>query len=280
MNNNKSNVVGVGGLGGSGTRVLAQFLRTIGFHFGNDLNDALDNLTFTRLFKNPQYIYKCTPEEFNVRFSIFNKYMNFENLSTKDALLLLSASITNPHINTDFRFLLDLVKKIIFKPSDTDCNWCWKEPNTHLLLEKIVDALPHFKYIHVIRHGLDMALSENTNQLINWGEKYGIVANDNETREEMYQKQLNFWIASNTETLDLCKTLNIDHHVFNYSNIYSAPLEEFKMVSDFLDLTLSNSHTSKILNDIDRNLAKPKYTHEHFNKLSEDQLNGLKNLGF
>ena len=43
----------IGGIGGSGTRVVAGLLQQLGFDIGSDLNDSLDDLSFTALFKRP-----------------------------------------------------------------------------------------------------------------------------------------------------------------------------------------------------------------------------------
>jgi len=40
----------VGGLGGSGTRVIALMLERLGFFMGDDLNHAHDNMTLARGF--------------------------------------------------------------------------------------------------------------------------------------------------------------------------------------------------------------------------------------
>ena len=47
--------VAIGGVGGSGTRLIAQLLREAGFYLGGDLNPALDNRWFTLLFKRPDW---------------------------------------------------------------------------------------------------------------------------------------------------------------------------------------------------------------------------------
>jgi len=41
----------VGGVGGSGTRVVAEMLETLGLFIGDDLNDARDNMTLGRVFE-------------------------------------------------------------------------------------------------------------------------------------------------------------------------------------------------------------------------------------
>ena len=43
--------VAIGGIGGSGTRVVVEILQDLGYYVGDDLNPALDNLLFTLLFK-------------------------------------------------------------------------------------------------------------------------------------------------------------------------------------------------------------------------------------
>ena len=48
----------IGGVGGSGTRVLAEILSLFGFYLGNDLNGAKDNLVYTLLFKRPNWFYR------------------------------------------------------------------------------------------------------------------------------------------------------------------------------------------------------------------------------
>ena len=44
-------IIAMGGIGGSGTRACAQILLNAGYHLGSDLNEALDNLTFSLIFK-------------------------------------------------------------------------------------------------------------------------------------------------------------------------------------------------------------------------------------
>ena len=45
----------IGGLGGSGTRVVADIVLAQGWYLGQDLNRAKDNLLFTLLFKRPYW---------------------------------------------------------------------------------------------------------------------------------------------------------------------------------------------------------------------------------
>ena len=45
--------VAIGGVGGSGTRVIAAIVESLGFDPGANLNRPRDDLTFTVLFKRP-----------------------------------------------------------------------------------------------------------------------------------------------------------------------------------------------------------------------------------
>ena len=65
----------IGGLGGSGTRVVAQILRDVGIFMGTDLNGANDNLWFTLLFKRPK-ILTISDGEFNSWVRLFADRMS------------------------------------------------------------------------------------------------------------------------------------------------------------------------------------------------------------
>src|SRR5687767_12628130 len=57
----ESHPVGIGGIGGSGTRVGAALLQMLDFYIGDDLNQALDNLWFTLLFKRKAILSQTDP---------------------------------------------------------------------------------------------------------------------------------------------------------------------------------------------------------------------------
>ena len=68
----------VSGVGGSGTRIIAELLNKMGFYLGNDLNSANDNLLFTLLFKKPKWFMLNSNEksfEIYKRLNLFKKIM-------------------------------------------------------------------------------------------------------------------------------------------------------------------------------------------------------------
>ncbi len=63
----------IGGVGGSGTRVIAELLSKIGYYIGNDLNNASDNLLYTLIFKRPNWFRKTLEilKKFSVVLNFF-----------------------------------------------------------------------------------------------------------------------------------------------------------------------------------------------------------------
>lgn len=73
----KKGPVVIGGIGGSGTRIVAEILSRWGFYIGNDLNKFNDKLLYTLLFKRPKWYYKnChNHKEVNRGINLFHKIM-------------------------------------------------------------------------------------------------------------------------------------------------------------------------------------------------------------
>src|SRR5664279_1349779 len=68
---------GIGGVGGSGTRVGAALLQMLGYYIGDDLNGPLDNLWFTLLFKHRSVLLEAEPD-FRRLMSLFWSRMSGE----------------------------------------------------------------------------------------------------------------------------------------------------------------------------------------------------------
>jgi hypothetical protein len=62
MTSVRPHLVAIGGVGGSGTRVGAALPRELGYYTGDDLNESLDNLWFTLLFKRRAVLTESGPE--------------------------------------------------------------------------------------------------------------------------------------------------------------------------------------------------------------------------
>lgn len=165
--------VGIGGIGGSGTRVVAEFIRLIGYYIGDKLNDSLDNLWFTLLFKR-----RCALDEhlnfLSELFEIFRtRMLGVSNFSTdqRDIIRRLAGDERSQHsVELLIEWAASLSEET--KPVGGGQPWGWKEPNTHVLIDRFLEIVPQLRYFHVIRDPFYLAHSQNQNQLGMWGALY------------------------------------------------------------------------------------------------------------
>src|SRR5688572_2949935 len=119
----------IGGTGGSGTRVVAQLVRGLGVALGANLNEAGDAIEFGWLYDRH-----------------VNRYL--ENQIDQEAFEADLARAITSHLD----------------PA-AHARWGWKNPRSIYLLPLFDELIPGLTFVHVIRNGLDMALSPNQNQL-------------------------------------------------------------------------------------------------------------------
>src|SRR5262245_36162922 len=171
----------VGGVGGGGTRVVSQILDALGFELGPVSVPSLDNVLFTTFFTIPAVA--RAPREFkelDVFFherepwwDIFTKATTRERLTGEELqqVQTLVDRTLAPALSSSARLpegrkadLLGRVRQALdhcrTAADGSACDhrrWGWKEPNTSVFLPQIADRFPRMKYVHVMRHGLDMA---------------------------------------------------------------------------------------------------------------------------
>jgi hypothetical protein len=132
----------MGATGGSGTRVVARIVRNAGMYIGETgLNESED----------PLYI-----------ADFYDRWINawVEEGQTDDAEML-----------EDFR--TTLARHLVGLGQGAQI-WGWKEPRSIYLLPFFDRHLSHFRFLHVVRDGRDMAISSNQNQLRKHGELMGL----------------------------------------------------------------------------------------------------------
>lgn len=162
--------VAVGGVGGSGTRLVADVLRRLGFHLGGHLNAAGDALWFTLLFKYAG-VSGMDDDGFNLHADMLVAALTGGTPLDARALERLGelAATARPRHSLDqLRGSADTLAEAAARPAHGR-PWGWKEPNTHVVIERLWARLPRLRYVHVVRNGLDMAFSRNQNQLELWG---------------------------------------------------------------------------------------------------------------
>lgn len=220
----------IGGVGGSGTRLFAEAARFAGRRLEGDLNHALDNLWFTFLFKRPD---------------LFRSVATFADPFERELRLLAAGLDAKPPRPGDLPFLVARTAKAALRGSNHlgagRGKWpfgrmsrfigravssypkadAFKEPNASIFLRQFTSYFPNMKYVHVARHGLDMALSENQQMFHNWGRLYGLAPE----RDASPRQILKFWVGLNDEVVEVAREhLGPDRFFFaRYDDFVEAP---------------------------------------------------------
>lgn len=237
--------IAIGGLGGSGTRVFAATLQHLGIRIGACLNQPLDNLWFTVLFKRQQWLTN-TPNPADVKISteLFVRAMTKGlkgRLSEDEQRLLRRLQRDLPPSGSWLCGAKDVDAQSLLEsetPIEKSHRWGWKEPNTHLFLPGLNARIPEFKYIHVVRNGLDMAFSKNTWQARHWSHFYGLPYDQ---AAPLPVHQLRYWIRANRVALDYGAA-----HMPNrflaicYEDFCRKPAHYIKLIGAFLGVAQRN----------------------------------------
>lgn len=143
----------IGGVGGSGTRVLSELFRAVGFDMGRT-NHAGDHLLFSLLFKRPRWLCHADSEAVERAIGLFEKLVVGSGTFVDWASLapaLWERTRYRYNFNQSFAEKVALVRPFVSKgpasisPSGVR-GWGWKEPNTHFLLEPLARHFPDMRY--------------------------------------------------------------------------------------------------------------------------------------
>lgn len=272
----------IGGLGGSGTRVIAEIVREGGLIIGHNLNTSLDNMNFA-------FTMESLPESVNWPYAKlkshldlfevlqFGKPWTFPVIRTLMMICFRRTSFWKPP-GGPFRYARYVYLRSRKKPLTLERPWGWKAPRTQLYLPALNTHFQNCKYIHVIRHGLDMAFSKNVNQLLLYGEYFGISASPDD--HDLPQKQLEFWIRSNTRALSYCgESMPGRFLVVNYDKLCAEPDAQIERILNFCEL-----HSEpQMIRALAENIAPDssgRYKEHDLGIFTDDQLRAVEAFGF
>jgi hypothetical protein len=235
LNRAVSAPVAVGGVGGSGTRLIARLMMDLGYFMGGDLNESLDNLWFTLLFKRPMVL-TAPDDSFSKLVSLFVGRMSGEWKVDPSSAELIDALV---HENRLPEFPPEWVRDRATSLVDghgvaAGERWGWKEPNTHFIVPRLRRSLSGLKYIHVMRNGLDMAHSSNQNQLRLWGP----ILTGQEI-EISPKASLKFWRLVHERILAVGNDMGDDFLLLKYEDFCAQPLSELLRLLEFLGMSIS-----------------------------------------
>ncbi|MEP9369056.1 sulfotransferase [Xanthobacter sp. VNH20] len=221
------NTVCVGCIGGSGSRVVAKILQSFGYFIGDDLNQEMDNLWFTLLFKRPSVLVESS-ESINFLYVNFHHRMKYGNLKfdeIKDVLIRLSH---RDRIIHGAAWLTARMESFVNERQHPVDKMAWKEPNTHVVVDRFLDIDPSLRYIHITRSGLDMAYSANLTQLRLWGSIFL-----DRPVELGPRDALSYWAAVERRMRNL-KKLHPDRIlIINYEDLAFRPHEVISKILHF-----------------------------------------------
>lgn len=258
----------IGGVGGSGTRLIAPCLKELGVFIGPDLNAANDNLWFTLLFKRTEIV-NVSEDEFNELGAIFiNGMLGSEEFSNQQ-IELITAVASEDRGEHSASWLRDRARTLLSsKPmSQPSTRWGWKEPNSHIVLGRLIERFQNMKYIHVVRNGLDMAHS--------WG-RYFI----GEDFDISPYYSFKYWCIIHRRVLDITRSTGANVLFLNYDNFCLNPEDGISELCGFLELDPDSALKSFLLA-----LVSPPDSIGRFKKFGtqifdEDDVAYVKKLGF
>lgn len=270
--------IAIGALGGSGTRAVAQVFIDAGIYMGDFLNVYYDNLVFTALFKNPKWKSKASEKEIQKRLALFNKYMHCR-LNLFEAAKIWRIAKKNP-LSENLPGLRKMLRANLLSPQKTLNIWGWKEPNTHFYVEELLKFFPKLKYIHVVRHGLDMALSNNKQQLNNWGQQFGVIINEGDSENQIVNKQLAYWVAT-TKRIETLKQKYTDQiFILDYALTISDSRRILREMFAFCEIGIDEKVLDKLAKIPRVTATHNRYKDFDLQKIEPSLLEEVKKLGF
>lgn len=271
--------VAIGGVGGSGTRLVAEIVRRLGHYMGDDLNVANDNLWFTLLFKRTELWNGVrAADEFDKAIRVFRAVMA-EGGALNDSQVRWVQSLTAARSQHDSGWLQQRVASLLHashRGRPRAGRWGWKEPNTHIVLDRLHLAIPGMKYIHVMRHGLDMAYSTNQNQLKLWG-RFFLGTDGYEVNAYWSVK---YWCLVHRRVLSLGEHMQGRFFLLNYDAFCAAPREGLRKLLAFLGLTIDQSVQSDLLAMVRVPESTGRFKRQGLEVFDADDIAYVRSLGF
>ena len=213
-----------------------------GVHIGSDLSSALDNLSFGLLFAHPTAA-EVTDTEFRARVHILRSVMTGDRpLTHNEVSRIRDLALINWPLR-DVAWITERAERLIATANSgvRHSVWGWKAPSTYIVLNRLADSMNDLKYIHIIRNGLDMAYSQNQNQLRIWGQS--ILGLDGAITP---RNSLKYWRWANEQTLSIGERLGSRFLLVKFEALCSEPKTEVKRILEFAGLATDEALLARL----------------------------------
>jgi hypothetical protein len=264
-------MIAVGGIGGSGTRVIAQVLSELGVFIGHDLNRANDNLLFTLLFKRRSVLIE-TAETLNTLYRLFVGILRQTRKPNPQETDLLEhlASADRPNHPVDW-----LQERLAHLNYDCDAvEFGFKEPNSHIIIDRLLAIDHSIKYIYVYRNGLDMAFSNNQNQLALWGD----IFLDRSNIEVNPRYSLKYWCATHKRNLEIEQEFQSRVFLLNFDQLCLSPELVLKHLLRFLQVEVDDIKKSQLANLIELPASLGRHKQHSLSQFDDEDLSYLRSV--
>jgi hypothetical protein len=270
----------IGALGGSGTRVLADALIESGADLGSEFNRARDNLIFTALFKRPRWLERAGDARIHRQLDTFVRYMRGRRYKPSDYLRLAASVIDHEPALSMPQSARRVARAVTNRPSAAAgaSVWGWKEPNSHVFLPQLIDHFPGLRYVHVVRHGLDMAYTRNRTQLEIWGPHFGITVPADGAAAEA--AQLDLWIATTRRAVDLGARLGERFLLLRFDDLCREPERELRRLFDLAGLDVDACILTRLAGGVEAPDSVGRWRRHGAPRFSAEQLGAVESFGF
>jgi hypothetical protein len=284
----------VGGVGGSGTRVVAEIMRHLGIYTGCVLNKAGDNTWFSLLCKLPRFsLDPSSPEAelFDRALDLLERAMTGQGAPDRADHRLVNqlidrwAKMKREHPLPDDRsveWVQDHAASL--GVSREQCPegapmWGWKEPNSHLFLPHMQRHFgDRLRYVHVIRHGIYMAYSTNQAQAMRWGSQFGLTEHEGRPTPP---ESLDYWLASNELAVRRGRAMpEGSFYLLNHDDLCADPREGVGRFVDFLGFSPSPAEIEFLVSLPERPKSAGLSLSEMREQFGEERLARVSDLGF
>lgn len=268
----------IGGLGGSGTRLVVNLLRKMGVNFGGELNDSLDNLWFSLLFVRRSILLKSDEEFSKLAWALTNAMRHGVELSEELRARLRAAAnedrspvIPREHLQLALESMLNV-------PSGDRRHehWGWKEPNSHILLPQLDRCFPEMRFIFVVRNGLDMAFSDNINQMrYFWGDL--MLEGDTEPTPA---NLLRYWIASHKRMQGFRQRMGHRLHFLSFDRLCVDPEAELEALREFAGIQVSKKAISELAATVTPPPTAGRFRNKDLSQFDPADIEFVRQMGF
>ncbi|RLQ23694.1 hypothetical protein DWB85_00625 [Seongchinamella sediminis] len=268
----------IGGVGGSGTRLVISLLRKMGVTFGGELNDSLDNLWFSLLFVRRSILLQSDEELDKLAWLFTNAMRHGVELTDELRGLLDTACACDRSPVIPREQLVQARESLLGAPlrNRRDEHWGWKEPNSHVLLPQLDRCFPQMKFVYVMRNGLDMAFSNNHNQLqYFWGDL--MLEGDTSPTP---QNLLRYWIAAHKRMQGFRQRLGHRLHFLSFDRLCQDPEGELEALREFAGIQISRKAVTELAANVSPPATMGRFRNRDLSIFDPADVEFVRQLGF